>query len=90
MNKSSETDNSEDNSSGAANGGNPKNKESKQNKNYQNINTKSNPNKNLSVKRTYCGQDGHFAIKFFKTRKGRATKVSQKIRLVVKNVNIMT
>ena len=77
MNKISETKKSKNNSSGAANAGNNKNKESKQKKKYQQINTNFSVNKNLSMKCTYCGQDGHFAIKCFKTIKGRATKLIQ-------------
>ena len=65
MNKSSETKKSKDNSSGVANGGNNNNKESKQKGKYQQSNTNSSANIKKSVKCTYCGQDGHFAIKCF-------------------------
>ena len=77
------------NSSGAADDGNNKNKESKQKKKYQQIDTNFSVNKNLSMKCTYCGQDGHFAIKCFKTIKGRATKLIQLVWLVVKKCQII-
>ena len=76
MNKISETKKSKNNSSGAANAGNNKNKESKQKKKYQQINTNFSVNKNLSMKCTYCGQNGHFAIKFFKNQQGESYKVN--------------
>ena len=60
-NKSSETKKSKDNISRAANSG--KNKESKKKKKDHQINTNSSVNKNPSMKCTYCGHDGHFAIK---------------------------
>ena len=50
INKSSETKNPKDNSSGATNPGNNKNKESMQKKNYQQSNTNSSINKNSSLK----------------------------------------
>ena len=61
-NKISETKNSKENNSETAKAGNNKNKESKQKENYQQSNTNSSVNKNSSVKYTYYGQDGNFAI----------------------------
>ena len=45
-----------------------KNKEYKQKKKYQQSKTKSRVNQKISAKCTYCGQDGPFANKCFKTR----------------------
>ena len=70
MNKISYAKKSKDNSAGAANAGNNKAKYSKQKKNYQHSNNNSRGNKNVSMKCTYCGQDGHFAIKCFKNPQG--------------------
>ena len=88
MNKSSENKKSKDNSSIAANAENNKYKESNQKKKDQQSSNKSTVNKNSPMKCTHCGQDGHFAIKCIKKPQGGATKVNQRIRLVVKNVNL--
>ena len=74
MNKISETKKSKYNCSGAANAGNNKNKYSKQNKRDQQSNKKSIFNKNMSMKCTYYGQDGHFTIKCFKNLQGESYK----------------
>ena len=74
INKILETKNSKDNISGAANVGNNKNKESKNNKKYQKSNNNSRVNKNSSMKCTYYGQDGHFAIKCFKKQQVKSYK----------------
>ena len=73
-NKRLETKKSKDNSSGAANSGNNTNKDSKQKKKYHQSNTNSSANKKPSAKCTYYGQDGQFAIKFFKPPQGESYK----------------
>ena len=73
-NKIPETKKSKYNSSGVDNAGNNKHKESKQKKNYQQSNTNYSVNKNMSMKFTYCGQDGNFAIKCFKNLQGEIYK----------------
>ena len=84
MNKSSETKKSKENSSRAVNDGNNKNKDSNQKK----ITSRVIPTIDLikTCPRSAPNADRivNLQLNTLKTRKGRATKVSQRIRLVVK------
>ena len=65
MNKNSETKNSNDNSSGAANTVNNKTKDYNQKKKDHQSSNNSSTNNYFSAKCTCWGQDGHFSIKCF-------------------------
>ena len=90
MNKNSETKNSNDNSSGAANTVNNKTKDYNQKKRTTRVVT------TLALitifQRTAPAEDRMVTsqLNAFKNLRGRATKVIQKIELVVKNVRLMT
>ena len=89
-NKISETDKPKDNSSWERNSGNNKNKGSNQKKKYQQNNTNPSVNKNSSMKCTYFGQYGHFAIKCFKNPQGESYKGKVENPTGGIKVNLMT